>query len=161
MQSQLQQSPTVCYISWGRARKHGHRHQEGGGEKMVYWNLCGERSRNFTGTRGNSCSTESALSSPNIPHCVSFSIASSVNHNMGLGLICWGFRATEEVWTRALRHKNQRTSCDPLRRCNGYAIALCQGGLWVRKGVIGCRGKLSVSKVSHKGKVLRFKRLTW
>lgn len=160
MQSQLQQSPTVCYISWGRARKHGHRQQEVVGGRKWFTGTFLERSRNFTGTRGNSCSTESALSSPNIPHCVSFSIASSVNHNMGLGLICWGFRATEEVWTRALRHKNQRTSCDPLRRCNGYVVALCQGGLWVRKGVIGCRGKLSVSKVSHKGKVLKFKRLT-
>lgn len=159
MQSQLQQSPTVCYISRGRARKHGHRHQEVVGGRKWFTGTFVERGVGTLLELGGTVVPPKVPSAVQIFHTACLFLY-SVNHNMGLGLICWGFRATEEVWTRALRHKNQRTSCDPLRRCNGYAIALCQGGLWVRKGVIGYRGKLSVSKVSHKGNVLRFKRLT-
>lgn len=53
--------------------------QGGGREKIVYWNLFGERSNNFTGTQWTAVpprrhfhqDTQTALSRPNMPHCVS------------------------------------------------------------------------------------------
>ncbi len=61
-----------------------------GREKMVYWNLFGERNNNVTGTQWTVVpprrhfyqDTKIGLSSPNIPHCVSLFKYSLVETSM-------------------------------------------------------------------------------
>lgn len=71
-----------------------------------------------------------------------FSIRPCGNRDAGLSLICWGFRAADEA---VLKHNPEDQPGQPMLLCRGdtrYAALLCQGGLWVRKRVIGKGGKL-------------------